>query len=86
MANFFLLYYFSPRFLYFAFLHIHRWLNMANITPHGPYDGSVEPKLYIVGFLIRYLLPHAHTHTHTHIYIYIVNHKSEYTPHISADI
>ena len=27
-------------------LHIHCWLNIANITPHGPDDGSVEPKRY----------------------------------------
>ena len=47
-ANFFLLYKFSPRFLYFAFLNIHRWLKIANITPHGPDDGSVEPKPYSV--------------------------------------
>ena len=34
----------SPRFLHFAFLNIHRWLNINNITPHGPDDDSVEPK------------------------------------------
>ena len=37
-------------FLYFAFLNIHRWLNIANITHHGPDDGSVEPKRYSVNF------------------------------------
>ena len=41
---------FSPGFLYFAFLNIHRWLNIADITPHGPDDGSVEPKRYSVDF------------------------------------
>ena len=46
-------YKFSPRFLYFAFLNIHRWLNIANITPHGPDDGSVEPKRYSVDFSIN---------------------------------
>ena len=39
-------------FLYFAFLNIHRWLNIANIVPHGPDDGSVEPKRYSVDFSI----------------------------------
>ena len=43
-----LLYKFSPRFLYFAFLNIHRWLKIVNITPRGPDDGSVEPKRYSV--------------------------------------
>ena len=33
---------------YFAFLNIHRWLKIGNITPHGPDDGSVEPKRYRV--------------------------------------
>ena len=40
--------------LYFAFLNIHCWLNIANITPHGPPDdGSVEPKCYSVDFSIN---------------------------------
>ena len=43
----------SPRFLYFEFLNINRWLNITNITPHGPDDGSVEPKRYSVGFSIN---------------------------------
>ena len=38
---------------YLAFLNIYRWLNIANITPHGPDDGSVEPKCYSVDFLIN---------------------------------
>ena len=50
MANLYLVYKFSPRFLYFVFLNIHRWLKIANITPHGPGDGSVEPKRYRVDF------------------------------------
>ena len=29
-----------------------RWLNIANNTPHGPDDGSVEPKRYRVDFSI----------------------------------
>ena len=37
-------------FLYFAFLNTHRWLNIANIIPHGSDDGSVEPKSYSVNF------------------------------------
>ena len=37
----------------FAFLNIHRWLNIANITRHGPDDGSVEPKRYSVNFSIN---------------------------------
>ena len=52
MANFFW-YKFSPRFLYFAFLNIHRWLKIANITPQGPDDGSVEPKRYSVNLSIN---------------------------------
>ena len=40
-------------FLYFAFLNIHRWFNIANITPQGPDDGSVEPKRYSVDFSIK---------------------------------
>ena len=43
----------SPRFLYFAFLNIHHWLKIANISPHGPDDGSVEPKRYTVDFWIN---------------------------------
>ena len=34
-------------------LNIHRWLNIANITPHVPDDGSVEPKRYSVDFSIN---------------------------------
>ena len=37
-------------FLYFAFLKIHRWFNIINIIPHGPDDGSVEPKRDSVDF------------------------------------
>ena len=48
MANFSLLYKFSPRFLYLAFLNIYHWLNIVNIIPHD--DGSVEPKCYSVDF------------------------------------
>ena len=44
---------FSPRFFYFAFLNIHRWLKIANITPHGPDDGSLEPKRYSVDLSIN---------------------------------
>ena len=40
-------------FLYFAFLNIHRWPKIVNITPHGSDDGSVEPKLYSVDFSIN---------------------------------
>ncbi len=45
-----MLFKFSPRFLYFAFLNIHRWINIANITPYGPDNGSAEPKRYSVDF------------------------------------
>ena len=31
-----------------AFLNIDRWFNIANITPHGLDDGSVELKRYYV--------------------------------------
>ena len=46
-------YKFSPRFLYFAFLNSHRWLNIANITPHSFDEGLVEPKSYSVDFSIN---------------------------------
>ena len=42
------------RFLYFAFLNIHRWLKITSITPHGPDDGSVEPKHYSVDHSINF--------------------------------
>ena len=38
------------RFLYFAFLNIHRWFNIIDIIPHCPDDGSLEPKRYNVDF------------------------------------
>ena len=34
----------------FVFLNIHRWFNIINIAPHGPDDGSLEPKHYSVYF------------------------------------
>ena len=37
-------------FLYFSFLNIHVWLNITYITPHGPDEGSSEPKRYSVDF------------------------------------
>ena len=40
--------------MYFAFLNIHRSLNVANITPHGPDDGSVELKHCSVDFSINF--------------------------------
>ena len=40
-------------FFYFAFLNIHRWLDIASINPRGPDDGSVEPKRYSVDFSIN---------------------------------
>ena len=36
-----------------AFLNIHRWLNISNMIPHVPDDGSVEPKRYCVDFSIN---------------------------------
>ena len=39
-----------PRFLYFAFLNIHRWFNITNIIPLSPDDGSLEPKRYSIDF------------------------------------
>ena len=71
---------------YFAFLNIHHWLNIANITPHGPDDGLVELKRYSVNFSINlsfhldYLVINFSTYcqitilyllSHTHTYIYI---------------
>ena len=35
------------------FLNIHCWLKIANITPHGPDDGSVELKRYSVDLSIN---------------------------------
>ena len=37
----------------FTFLNIHCWINIANITPHDPDDGSVESKRYSVDFSIN---------------------------------
>ena len=77
------LYIFSRRFLYFTFLIIHRYLKIINITPHGPDDGSVEPKRYSVDPLINhsfhldrcyqffYVLSDYNTLLTLHIYIYI---------------
>ena len=39
--------------MYFSFLNVHPWLNIVNITLHGPDDGSIEPKRYSVDFLIN---------------------------------
>ena len=62
-----------------AFLNTHRWLNIANITPHGPDDGSVEPKRYSVDFSINlsfhldYLVINFSTYViYIYIYIYII--------------
>ena len=63
------------------------WLNIANITPHSPDDGSVEPKHYSVDFLINlsfrldYLVTNFSTYcqitilyllSYIYIYIYII--------------
>ena len=37
-------------FFHFVLLNIHRCFNIINIIPHGPDDGSLEPKRYIVDF------------------------------------
>ena len=63
----------------FCIFKIHRWLNIINITPHGPDDGSVESKRYSVDFLINlsfhllsiFLHIHIYMNTHTHIHVYI---------------
>ena len=39
--------------MYSAYLNIHCWLNITNITAHSPDDGSVEPKRYRVNFSIN---------------------------------
>ena len=39
--------------MYFTFLNINRWLIIVNIPPHGPDDGSVEPKRYSIDFSIN---------------------------------
>ena len=41
---------FDSKSLYFAFLNIHRWINIADIAHLGLEDGSVEPKRYSVDF------------------------------------
>ena len=33
------------------FLNIHRWIDINDITPHSPDDGSLEPKHYSVDFV-----------------------------------
>ena len=38
---------------FLVFLNINRRHNIANITSHGPDDGSVEPKRYSVDFSIN---------------------------------
>ena len=67
----------------FAFLNIHHWLKIANITPHGPNDDSVEPKRYSVDLSINlsfhldrcyqffYILSDYNPLFTFHIYIYI---------------
>ena len=37
-------------FLYFAFLNIHYWFNIANITPRDPDNDSLETKHHSVDF------------------------------------
>ena len=36
--------------LYFVLLNIYRWINITNIVPHSPEDGSFKPKRYSVNF------------------------------------
>ena len=66
-----------------TFLNIYRWLKIVNITPHGPDDGSVEPKRYRVDLSINlsfhldrcyqffYILSDYNPSFTFHIYIYI---------------
>ena len=61
---------FPQGFLYFAFLNIHRWPNIANITPHGPDDGSVEPKRYSVDLSINLSFHLDYLVINLYIYIY----------------
>ena len=35
------------------YLNIDRWLNITNIIPHSPDDGSLEPKRYSVAFVAQ---------------------------------
>ena len=66
--------------LYFAFLNILRWLNIAIITPHGPDDGSVELKRCSVyssinlSFHLDYLVINFSLSLSLYIYIYIYTH------------
>ena len=42
---------FQSFYIFLSCLHIHRQLNITNITPHSPDDGLVEPKRYSVDFV-----------------------------------
>ena len=43
--------YFPKFYIFLTFWHIDRSLNITNITPQIPVDGSVEPKRYSVDFI-----------------------------------
>ena len=60
--------------MYFVFLNIHRWLNIANITPHDSDDGSEGPKRYCVNFAINlsFHLDYLIINLYIYIYIYIL--------------
>ena len=62
--------------LYIALLNIHRWLNISNIIPQSPDNGSFEPKRYRVDFsshksLLKFGLPRYQFFFIYYIYIYI---------------
>ena len=78
-SQLFLLYNFS-KFLYIFKLFIHpSILNITNINPHSPDDGSAEPKRYSVDFVSQNITPF-------HLdYMSIFPHKlSDYYPLFSS--
>ena len=58
-------------------VNIHRWLKTANITPHGPDDGSAEPKRYSVDLSINLSFHLNRYYQFFYIYIYIYIYDDE---------
>ena len=52
-------------------MHIIYMYKIINITPHGPDDGSVEPKRYSVDPLINYSFHLDRCYQFFYIYIYV---------------
>ena len=62
-------------FFYFPFLNIHKKLKIVYITPHGPDDGSAEPKRYSVDLSINHFFHLNRCYQFFYIYIYIERKK-----------